>query len=237
MNNIDEVVVKFHSGAYKKVYHEEYAAYKKKDPELTEAEFIKKRKGIVTRVKDFRKGQTQKGNWRKNRWKIMKGINQFHRSTAGKKFHKKLGRFNALRDIRCLSYGERHELIQPMFSAIQHAFLELDYYHPVDETVEIELFVEYLYDEFFELQRKFKKYDTNFGKFEELLLRITEESELVKGLARVFGKTENSVRLIWDKSKVSALKKYKKDEDADGFLTYVFSMTKKLLIEKADNDN
>jgi len=239
MKNIDEDVtaIKFHSGAYKKVYSNEYGVYKKKEPELTEAEFIKKRKGIVTRVKDFRKGQTQKGNWRKNRWRIMKGINQYHRSTTGKKFHKKLGRFLALRDLRCLSYGERHELLQPMFSAIQHSFLELDYYHPVDETVEVELFVDYLYDEFFELQRKFKKYDTNFSKFEELLLRITEESELVKGLAKVFGKTETSVRAIWDKSKKSALKKYKQDEDAEGFMAYVFGMTKKLLVEKAENDS
>lgn len=239
MKNTDEAItpIKFHSGTYKKMYCEEYGVYKKKEPELTEADFIRKRKGVVSRVKDFRKGQTQKGNWRKGRWKIMKGIKQYHRSTAGKRFHKKLGRFVALRNLRNLSYGERHELLQPMFSAIQHSFLELNYYHPVDETIEVELFVEYLYDEFFELQRKFKKYDTNFGKFEELLLRITEESELVKGLAKVFSKTEDSVRTIWDKSKVSALKNYKKDEDAEGFMTHVFGMTKNLLIEKAENDS
>jgi len=60
--------------------------------------FIKRRK-IELGLTDFERSRRQRQNWWKNRWKYMKGIHRFHRSTAGKAFHRNLGRFLATREF------------------------------------------------------------------------------------------------------------------------------------------
>ena len=65
---------------------------------IEEGEFIKKRRGLVSRLKDMQKSGKTKAQWRTGRWKIMRGIKRFHRSTEGKRFHRQLGRFLATRD-------------------------------------------------------------------------------------------------------------------------------------------
>ncbi len=221
--------LKFHSGRHKQEYLAEFAAYKKTAPKLTEAEFIKQRTGIIKQHKDFRKGQTQKGNWRKHRWKIMKGIDQYHKSTAGKKFHRKLGTFLALRNMGSLSHSERHELLKPVLSIVQHAFVEMDFYHSVNNTVEYELFVEHLFSECLDIQRKIKNYETDLSKHEEFLLRLTETAEVVRALAKKHNTTVEKIEKLWKDAKEIVKKEYKKKEDDEGFFALVVGIVKKML--------
>jgi len=60
--------------------------------------FVKKR-DIELGLTDFERSRRQRENWWRNRWKYMKGIRRFHRSTAGKAFHRSLGRFLATREF------------------------------------------------------------------------------------------------------------------------------------------
>jgi len=62
-------------------------------------ELFVKRRDIELGLTDFERSRRQKQNWWKNRWKYMKGIHRFHRSTAGKAFHRSLGRFLATREF------------------------------------------------------------------------------------------------------------------------------------------
>ena len=52
-----------------------------------------KRSNFATRLKDFRKSQTQKANWRAGKYKYLKGIREFARSVEGKQFHRRLSRY------------------------------------------------------------------------------------------------------------------------------------------------
>lgn len=46
-------------------------------------EFIKRRKHVVPRLKNFRRAQIAKSDWRKYRWRYMKGIRKFARCLVG----------------------------------------------------------------------------------------------------------------------------------------------------------
>lgn len=59
--------------------------------------FVKHRKMIVPMLKDFRKSQQTKHNWRTNKNSMLKGIKKWHSDPEGKKFHRQLGRFLATR--------------------------------------------------------------------------------------------------------------------------------------------
>ncbi len=48
--------------------------------------YIKARKSIIPKLKDFRKSQNAKQSWRANRYNIMKGIHSFHSSTTGNRY-------------------------------------------------------------------------------------------------------------------------------------------------------
>ena len=54
--------------------------------------FYEERYKTVTMIKDFRKRQRTKKGWRTSRFGYMKGIKKFHRSIAGKKMHRRVGR-------------------------------------------------------------------------------------------------------------------------------------------------
>jgi hypothetical protein len=49
---------------------------------------------------DRDKSRNAKNSWRRNKRELTKGIQKWHKSTKGKRFHKALGRFNALREFK-----------------------------------------------------------------------------------------------------------------------------------------
>ena len=126
-------------------------------------EFLVKRQELELGLTDWEKSQRQKINWQKYRWKYLKGIRDFHSSTAGKRFHRNLGRFLATREPESLlrSYQkekekerelrgldlrkvkENVEFLVAALSAGVHALIEERYYKAsVEEAVEYKLFLE-----------------------------------------------------------------------------------------------
>lgn len=61
--------------------------------------FIKKRNKLVTLLKSFNRSQAAKRGWGAHRYKFMSAIKAFHRSSAGRKLHRKLGRFLSTKDF------------------------------------------------------------------------------------------------------------------------------------------
>jgi hypothetical protein len=101
--------------------------------------FLKRRREKTFELKDFRKAQTQKHNWRTRKLKYLKGINRFHRSIAGKKFHRSLSRFLLTRE----SYN-RIDVLKAASSLKTHLYLDFEYYRRLDEAIDYEIFTESL---------------------------------------------------------------------------------------------
>jgi len=146
-------------------------------------EFLVKRGELELGLVDWERSQRQKQNWKKYRWKYLKGIRNFHSSTVGKKFHRNLGRFLATRETETLlkayqrekeaerelrglnlrKVQENLEFLIAVLSAGVHALIEERYYRAsVDEAVDYKLFLEEL-----------------LGKMKEVLDWLFEEVEEV----------------------------------------------------------
>lgn len=110
-------------------------------------ELVESRRSLVKKMKDFRKSQNQKANWRRNKWKYLKGIKKFHRSTDGKKFHRTLGRYLSTRIIENFSPNRFESTIDDILTAISsartHLYIDLGYYKPLVEEVEYSELLEY----------------------------------------------------------------------------------------------
>lgn len=118
--------------------------------------FIKRRKSILPGLKDFRRSQMAKQQWRSGRYNFMQGIKRFHSSTKGKKFHRQLGRFLSNRDfytqdrmgsfIRSASEGiefqDVTETLKALSSCKTHLLIPYDYYMPLSDYVDYILFTE-----------------------------------------------------------------------------------------------
>jgi len=129
-------------------------------------EFLVNRGELELGLVDFERSQRQKQNWRKHRWKYLRGIRSFHSSTEGKRFHRNLGRYLTTRDSDSLlkSYqvekekeresgyrldirkvSENLEFLIGAISAGVHGLIEKRYYRvSIDEEVEYDLFLEEL---------------------------------------------------------------------------------------------
>jgi len=125
-------------------------------------EFLVKRQELEIGLTDWERSQRQKINWQKYRWKYLKGIRDFHSSTAGKRFHRNLARFLVTRspesflktyqsekekerEVRGLDLRkvkENLEFLIAVLSAGVHALIEERYYKAsVDEAVEYKFFL------------------------------------------------------------------------------------------------
>lgn len=202
---------------------------------LNEFEFIKKRRERVKVLKDFRKSQNQKANWRKNRWKIMKGIKAFAKSTEGKKFHRKLGTFLATRDFGGLRYNEALELIPIISSVLTHTFIELDYWRSFDEEVEYGVFSDEVLEECLGIMNKIKDFNSSvqgvclLGDHEDFLLRLCETNALVVSFAKKYGKSEKEIEKLWNDTKEIVKANYNVTEKDDRFYQLLVGILKKRL--------
>lgn len=142
------------------------------------AEFLKKRKREKTfEIKDFRKAQLQKHNWRAKKLKYMRGIRKFHRSIAGKKFHRSISRFLLTRES-----FDRVELLKAVSSLRTHLFIDLDYYRQLDEAVDFEIFVEDLSDTIGYLESELIKGREVDPKDFVVLLEALNYSDIVRAM-------------------------------------------------------
>lgn len=104
---------------------------------------IRKKIYINTKKVDRKKSRTMRDHWRRNKNSLSKGIKKWHKSTQGKRFHRALGRFNALRESSYLYYHYYNEetpkdisvsmevvnqALLSLSSIETHLFLELQFY-------------------------------------------------------------------------------------------------------------
>jgi len=82
---------------------------------------------------------------------MLKGIRAFHKSVAGKRFHRRLGNFLASRITRkkekpteALEFNtlmSKQASLKGLTSAKQHLFVELEYFHQLEEHIQLEEFL------------------------------------------------------------------------------------------------
>jgi len=115
---------------------------------------IRKKLQIVKKSIDRKKSRDMKNNWRRNKAQLKKGIKKWHQSTQGKRFHKALGRFNALRENK----NDLDIITDALFglnSIETHLILELKYYEPDIEALSqfLQIF-EFFNDDMYKLKEK-----------------------------------------------------------------------------------
>lgn len=98
---------------------------------------ISARRKKVSRVKDLEKSKKASKQWRTKKHSLMKGIKKFHKSTKGKRFHRKLGRLIATRNIR-----SKNEWLVAANSLLTHLHIQSSYTSSFEEDAQIELLVE-----------------------------------------------------------------------------------------------
>lgn len=169
---------------------------------------------------DFRQRQHATANWRKNRWKTMRGVKRWHKSMDGKRFHRALGTHLATRIVRdtrtkrperpsILQRSEAleaspNQLLIALASLRTHLYLEREYYRPLlEEELDVREFVAYCIPHLQRLEEKvFQNPSATFTADEhELLLRLIDRKALWKAFAEVYQCTvplvESTIRLCW----------------------------------------
>lgn len=198
-------------------------------PEQMVEGFIKNRRQLVSQLKDFRRGQNTKGSWRKNRYSIMKGIRKFHKSTAGKRFHRKLGNYLATR-ITENSLEDISEVLKSVSSMMTHFYIELGYYRTLDEQVNFEICLDVLQSELRDIEEKM--YTLRHNELTEdqmeLLVLLTEENALMNSFADISKKPANEIAALWARLKSDMIKSGKSEEE-DGFNKLLLDQMKKEL--------
>lgn len=116
---------------------------------------VRKRLIKTSKAKDRKRSKAMKDHWRRNKAQLQKGIEKWHKSTKGKRFHRALGRFNALREtagyvyhndlvpgatpsnngVKHLSMDQVNDALLSLSSIGTHLNLELQYYEPDPEAM------------------------------------------------------------------------------------------------------
>jgi len=99
--------------------------------EFTDQETLTQRARQLSRVKDLKRSKMTKKQWRLKRNNLEKGIKRFARSTKGKRFHRKLARWLAMREcaVRVLLV----ECLVALNSLKTHLSVDLKYSSSIDE--------------------------------------------------------------------------------------------------------
>jgi hypothetical protein len=191
--------------------------------EVTET-FIKRRRKLIGKLRDFRKSQDNKASWRRFRFKMYKGLKTWHKSTKGKRFHRQLGRFLATKMTENLDKVEleRYETLKALSSLHTHMYIEGEYFRPsIDEDVDYETMVEYSLPLLTSLELKILEYkyaDISPDEI-EIVLRLTEESEVTSALSALTNSDQSKIK--------ESLKAFSIDEDQ----TYGLSLKYYQLLE------
>lgn len=161
-------------------------------PELLEL-YVKRRKELISKRKEFRRSQSSKESWRKNRYTMLKGIRKYHKSTYGKRMHRALGDFLATKisNKESTDRGEmKYESLKAMSSLRTHLYIEASYYMPVDEQLDFDDFMdEAVYASIREERRIFEETKEYDEKDIDILCRCTDPKTLLQCVCELNGKT------------------------------------------------
>jgi hypothetical protein len=216
--------MKFYNSVDEEVFKQELAS-----TNLSEGEFLKRRKVLLKGMKDRKKSLGTKLDWKKNRFKLMRGIKRFHKSNRGKRFHRDLGRFLATRELKGLAYKECQELVVPVTACLTHAYHELEWYMNIEDGLEYEIFIEELYDEVLEILTKLKTHEPDLSSHREFLYRVVEPDSLMAGLSERYNRPKEDIEKLWEKE--VEVTKGNMGVDDSRFYTEAVGSLKRLLYE------
>ena len=168
--------------------------------------FLKARTPLIKKIKNHRKSSAQKANWRNNRQSMMKGIKAFHKSTDGKRFHKRLGKFLATRIFRKAEDADGFKLLiakqgvlKGINAARQHLLVELEYFHPMQEQIEIEEFlVDYAFPYFRAIESKIITSEELELDEIAFLFDITDKGVIIQKLSEMVGQKFAQIEKLWN---------------------------------------
>ena len=182
--------------------------------------FIRNRKELVGRMKDYKKSKAAERGWKGKHYTYLKGIKRFHRSTRGKKFHRLLGRYLSGRLMsRRMKSENFYDLGIALSSVMTHALLEKAYYMPdLTEAVEYEEFSEFVIPEISRILLEIDNGEYQLENHADFLLRLVHPSVLIEELAEELQKPVEEIKERWEKI-VAAMNK---SEEEDGYYTELF---------------
>lgn len=145
---------------------------------------------LITPLKDVRKSRAAKTSWKRHRHNFMAGIKRFHKSTEGKRFHRTLGNYLAIKDTAMgnlrtdRTRNEDLELLKSVNSALTHGVIELEYFEGLYENLEYEMFYE---ESFFKTLQSIVNKISNSEDLVpaeiDYLYRIVDESCMLQAIA------------------------------------------------------
>lgn len=202
-------------------------------------EFVKRRRDRVNKLRDLRKSQNALQQWRHDRERMLKGIRDFHGSTSGKRFHRELGRFLATRiahDKRpgrdqeqkapriephlrteAMSIYEVGAVLKALSSVKTHSYIRMEYYRPLDEELDYWEFLEAMLPTVASVEAKVLNEQVQDITPQEvdLLVRLTEESELMASFVEDTGKDKSHIQSLWGKAQEHVRGKGGRDQEDD----------------------
>lgn len=209
--------------------------------------FIKRRGNIVGHLKSFRRSQATKGQWRNNRYKLMKGITGFHKSTYGKRFHRNMGRFLSLKDFGrtsllakgreenivlpfppLFSFEERGTFLKCLSSIKTHLYVESEYYAPLSEQVESDLLLEEVLNAFDRIERSVILFKDVYFDDIDLLIHTVEPGSIYLALSEQQKQTYKDVCYYMDKAKEIVRTEYQVESEDNGYSVLTLSVYRDL---------
>lgn len=190
-------------------------------------------RGLINPLKDFRRSQSSKTSWKRHRYNFMKGINRFHKSTKGKRFHRTMAKHLALKDtskgmlVTARESFSDLDFLKSVSSALTHGVIELEYYENLYDNREFELFYE---DEFSEVLQDIIR---NLSKGDDLdetqvdyLFRLVEPEAMITAIFNTCEKTDIEKIKTFVESTERSLIKRLESKDTKGFYLELFNKTK-----------
>lgn len=126
-------------------------------PEEEVHEFIRRRSGLIRGAKSAKVAKNAKKGWRKNRKSYKKGLSKYHKSTKGKRMHRKMGRFLA---SRITSSGVksskmlRETLLKAVASLRTHLYIENETYQPIPEQRDLGIMMDHVVPALLEIEQR-----------------------------------------------------------------------------------
>jgi hypothetical protein len=166
--------------------------------------FIKNRQTLVNHMKDFRKKQITKQSWVAHRWKYLIGIRKFHRSLAGKRFHRHLADYLATRFVdKRPGRTNVFETLKSISSIKTHFYIYGEYYKSLEDDIDYLNLLEYSIPLLTNLELSIYNPDSYYISDDryisedddstELLLRIVDQNELASALSTVINKDKSEI--------------------------------------------
>lgn len=196
------------SGKVSKINTEDFTSYEP-DVDLLEGIFIKRQERKKSMAPDHRKGADTEGQWRGMRYKMLKGIRRFHKSTEGKRQHRAMARFLVNKDFRpnlktssILSMQEKSHLVTDLDNYVL-AITEFQkgYFHPIDDHFDLVAIKNILTDMCEALISCLISPHNISEEQAEFIDCLVEPGNIIEVLAESLGKTTSEVSVIWEKEK------------------------------------